>query len=167
MIRFVAEVGGVEVLNRAFNRVDRGIDDFRNFAPGIAREFYAIEEQQFRSEGAAGASGKWAPLSLSYARFKARAFPGAPILQRERSLYESLTSPDAPDSVFRVSQSEIVIGTKSPYARAHQSGGGRLPARPPISFTERDRRRLQKAIQAQLVKLTRDAGFEVKEEKAA
>lgn len=157
---------GVEVLNRAFNRVEQHISDFRSIWPNVAREFYAIEEDQFASEGAHGASGKWAALSPAYSKFKAIAFPGQPILRATTSLYESMTSPNAPDSIFRMTENELTVGTQREGARVHQKGGRNLPARPIIALTESDKRRIQKAIQAGLVQFTRGLGFQV-EEKAA
>jgi hypothetical protein len=100
MIRFVASIQGVEVLDRAFNRVDQEISDFRNFWPGVITTFYDIETQQFHTEGASGASGKWTPLSPAYKLFKEREFPGKTILRREDALYESMTGPDALDSTI-------------------------------------------------------------------
>ncbi len=166
MIRFTAEVLGVETLNRGFNRIEEYISDFRVVFPSVAKEFYSIEQAQFQSQGGKGASGKWAALSPAYAKYKAKAFPGLPILQAERGLYESLTSPDAPDSIFRMTSNELTIGTQREGATAHQRGSGRMPARPPISMTEADKRRIQKAIQSQLVQFTRRAGFEVQEQAA-
>lgn len=163
MLRFSADVLGVEVLNRAFNRIEQVISDMRSIWPNVTKEFYSIEVEQFASEGSKGESGRWAPLKLAYAKYKAQSFPGLPILQRERSLYESLTSPDAPDSIFRAEAQELTIGTRREGATAHQKGTGRMPARPPISLTERDKRRLTKAIQVGLVKFTRQAGFPVQE----
>lgn len=165
-MRFTLRVDGVVVIDRAFNRVDQQASDMRNFAPGIAGVFYAAEERLFQSEGASGASGKWAALSKAYARFKARNFPGKSILKREDTLYESLTNPEAPDAVYRATQDEIVMGTRDPKALAHHRGRGRLPARPVVSLTESDKRLMQKSIQADLVRFTRQQGFHV-EERAA
>lgn len=167
MIHFVGEIQGVEVLNRAFNRIEEHISDFRNIWPRVAQEFYAIEEEQFASEGAHGASGKWAPLSPAYKRWKEIHFPGEPILKLEHFLYPSLTRADAPDSIFRMDAQEMTLGSRTPYATAHQRGTGRMPARPPISLTEADKRRIQKSIQRGLVEFTRRAGFQVDQEKAA
>lgn len=167
MIRFTGEIEGVEVLNRAFNRVEHFISDFRPIWPSVAGEIYAINAEQFESEGAAGRSGRWAALSPAYARFKAIAFPGQPILQAEGHMVESLTDPDAPDAVYQPTQDELIIGTRDPKAIAHHRGAGNLPARPIFSFTEQHKRRMQKAIQGELVEFTRRAGFEVQEERAA
>lgn len=166
MIGFTAEVDGVEVLNRAFNRIDQQVSDFRSLWPEVARTFYAIERAQFASEGGRGASGKWKPLSPAYARWKAIHYPGEPILRLEHPLVESLTSFDGADSVFRPESDQLTIGTKTPYAQAHQRGGGHLPARPPIDFTEQDKRDIQKSIQRGLIQFVRSIGFEV-EERAA
>lgn len=161
MIRFSAEVLGVEVLNRGFNRIDQFISDFRNIWPEVAREFYAIEEEQFESQGARGASGRWAPLSPAYKRWKEIHYPGEPILKLQHPLYESLTRPDGLDSIFRMDAREMTLGSRTPYATAHQRGTGFMPARPPISLTENNKRQIQKAIQRGLVEFTRRAGFQV------
>lgn len=168
MIQFSRTVEGVEVLNRGFNRIQQYISDFRSVWPEVAKTFYAIEEQQFKSEGAHGASGRWAALSPAYAKFKAVAFPGQPILRATAGLYESMTSPDALDSIFRMDAREMTVGTQHEAARAHQKGSSKrkLPARPIISLTQSDKRRMQKAIQAGLVQFTRNLGFQV-DEKAA
>lgn len=167
MIHFRAEVDGIEVLNRAFNRVEQHISDFRPLWPNVAGEIYAINQEQFDSEGGAGASGKWAALSPAYKQWKEIHYPGQPILRLTNALFESLTDPEAPDAVYQPRQDELVIGTRVPYATAHQRGLGHLPARPIFSFSEQQKRRIQKAIQAGLVQFTRQSGFEVREEQAA
>lgn len=166
MIRFTAEVAGAEVLNRSFNRVEEQISDFRFVWPSVAGEIYQITNEQFESEGASGASGKWEGLSAAYAKFKAVEFPGQPILQAEGHMFDSLTDPDAPDAIYRPLKDELIMGSQDPKALAHHRGKGRLPARPIYSFTEAHKRRIQKSIQRQLVELTRRAGFEVHEEAA-
>ena len=166
MIRFRGEIDGDQVLNRAFNRVGQFISDFRPIWPRVADEIYQINQEQFDSEGGKGASGRWAALSPAYKKWKEVNYPGQPILRLTNALYESLTDPEAPDAVYQPSRDELVIGTRVEYATAHQRGG-RMPARPIFSFTEQQKRRMQKAIQVGLVQFTRQAGFEVQEEKAA
>jgi hypothetical protein len=161
VLNFTATVDGVEVLNRGFNRVEAVITDFRSIWPGVAQEFYVIEREQFESEGAVGASGKWAALSPAYKRWKEANYPGQPIMRLENTLFESLTDPEALDAVFRPGKDELVMGSRTPYARRQHR------TRPLISPSEQQKRRLQKAIQRGLVEFTRRAGFEVQEERAA
>jgi phage gpG-like protein len=161
-----ATIDGIETLNRAFNRTEGFVADMRNFAPAISEEFYKAEAEQFDSEGAKGASGKWTPLSKAYAKFKAQRFPGETILRATGHMEASLTSSDALDAVFFASQDEIVLGTKDPKAVAHHRGSGRLPSRPVISLSEAQKRSMSKAIQKELVKFTRRAGFQVEEQAA-
>lgn len=160
MFRFRAEILGEEVFNRAFNRLD-SLSDLRPLWPEVIREFYLIEAEQFDSEGAAGASGKWAPLSDTYAKYKQVAYPDKPILRADDDLFESLTDPEAAGAILQPEQDQLTIGTSVPYAIYHQRGTSRMPARPPISLAEAQKRRLQKAIQAGLVRFVREAGFQV------
>lgn len=167
MIQFVGQVAGVEVLNRAFNRVEEYISDFRSVWPDVATEIYQINVEQFEGEGSAGASGRWAALSPAYKRFKDIQFPGQPILQAEGHMIASLTDPEALDAIYRPEQTTLTIGSRDPKARAHHLGLGNLPARPIFSLSEKQKRQIQKAIQKGLVEFTRRAGFHVEEREAA
>lgn len=160
MIRFTAEISGDVQLDRAFNRVEERISDFRDFWPGVIRAFYEIETEQFQSEGAKGASGPWTPLSPAYKLFKEQEFPGKTILRREDALYESMTGPDALDSILRPERDELVIGSALPYALAQHK------RRPIVSLSEDNKKKIVKSIQQRLVEFTRSVGFQV-EDKAA
>lgn len=148
------------MFDRVFNRLD-SLDDMRPLWPNVIAEFYLIEQEQFDTEGAAGGSGKWPALSEPYKTWKEAHYPGEPILQRDHDLIESLTDPEASGAILRPGQDELVLGTSVPHARIHQRRG-----RPPISFSESQKRRIQKALQQGLVKFVREAGFNV-EERAA
>lgn len=164
MIQLTATVEGEQVFNRAFNRLD-ALSDFRPFWPNVIQEFYLIEAEQFDSEGAAGGE-RWTPLSPLYSEYKEQVYPGQPILQAEGDLRASLTDPEAAGAILQPREDELIIGTSVPYALAHQRGTIRMPRRPPINFSEAQKRRLQKAIQAGLVRFVREAGFDT-EERAA
>jgi phage gpG-like protein len=163
-MRFTGQVDGAQTFDRAFNRLDR-LNDFRPIWPNVIAEFYAIETEQFETEGGAGGQ-RWTPLSPLYSEYKERVFPGQPILQAEGDLRASLTDPEAAGAILQPREDELVIGTSVPYALAHQRGTRHMPRRPPINFSEVQRRRIQKAIQAGLVRFVREAGFAV-EERAA
>jgi len=160
LIKFSAEIQGVEVLNRSFNRIEQYISDFRSVWPAVAKTFYEIEREQFNTEGATGASGKWSALSPAYKKWKEAHFPGQPILQAIHALVSSMTSPDANDSVFRADPMMLTIGTKREGATHHQR------TRPIISLRDDQKRKLQKSLQSGLVQFTRTLGFQV-DEKAA
>lgn len=166
MLNFTAQIDGVTVLDRSFNRIDQHISDFRNIWPTPTSVIYGIFSNAFQTEGASTAAGKWEELSPPYAKRKAIQFPGQPILRATTSLFESLTDPDAPDAIYLPERDQLTIGTKDPKGRAHQRGGGRLPARPIIAFTEQDKRAITKSIQAGLVQFVRGLGFQVDERAA-
>lgn len=166
MIGFSASVDGVEVLSRAFNRVEERITDFRSIWPEVTKVFYRIETEQFESEGGSGASGKWAALSKAYAKYKAVKFPNQTILKATTSLFDSMTNPEAPGAIFRPAPTELTIGTSVPYGVYHQRGTGKMPARKVISLSEENKRAIQKAIQVGLVQFIRRQGFNVLENAA-
>lgn len=147
-------------MDRAFNRVETGISDFRFIWPSVSQEIYAIQREQFGSQGAHGLSGAWAKLSPTYAKWKQIHYPNMPILQATTALMQSMTSPDALDSIFRPEPTQLTMGTKREGARRHQR------TRPMYSFTEADKRRITKAIQLPLVGFIRRQGFHVLENAA-
>lgn len=165
MIRFSFEIDGVPAFDRAFNRIEQELDDLRSIWPAVAKEFYQIEVEQFESEGAAGASGKWAALSPAYARYKAVKFPNQPILRATTSLFDAMTNPDALGAVFKPEKSQLTIGANIDYGTYHQRGRG-VPQRKVISPSESQKRRIQKAIQVGLVQFVRRQGFNVLERAA-
>ncbi|WP_204899555.1 hypothetical protein, partial [Pseudoflavonifractor capillosus] len=73
---------------------------------------------------------------------------------------DSMTSPDALDSIFRADPLMLTIGTQREGARAHQR------TRPIISLREDQKRKLTKSIQAGLVQFTRNLGFDVQDKAA-
>ena len=156
-IRFTASIDGAEIFDRAFSRLD-SLDDMRPLWPNVIAEFYLIEQEQFDTEGAAGATGRWPALSPAYKAWKDVHYPGEPILQREHDLIASLTDPEASGAILRPGEDELIMGTSVPYALVHQRRG-----RPPISFSESQKRRIQKALQRGLVRFVREAGFEARE----
>jgi phage gpG-like protein len=164
MIQLTGTIDGEVTINRAFNRLD-SLSDFRPIWPNVIQEFYLIETEQFESEGAAGGE-RWTPLSPIYSEYKEQVYPGQKILQAECDLRASLTDLEAAGAILQPREDELIIGTSIPYAKAHQRGTSRMPARPPINFSEAQKRRLQKAIQAGMVRFVREAGFDV-EERAA
>jgi len=90
--------------------------------------------KQFDAEGAGPQSGAWAPLSVSYAAWKAAHYPGAPKLVATGTLRAALTGPSA-NALRSVGGDTLSFGTRGvPYASLHQTGTGKMPQRPPFDF---------------------------------
>ena len=167
MTHFRIEVESEVVFDRAFNRLDHAISDFRSIWPEVSGTIYNIFGRAFDTEGTSTAAGKWKELSPAYAKAKAIKFPGQSILRAENTLFESLTDPEAADAIFLPEQDQLTIGSRTPYAVAHQRGSGRMSVRPIISFTETDKRDITKSLQRGLLQFVRSLGLPVEEERAA
>lgn len=149
MIGISVTVDGIETLTRSFNRLDK-IDDWRSIWPNVIGEFHTIESEQFASEGAAGGE-KWQPLKAVHKEFRH-------ILQDSGALHDSLTDSEAFGAIVRPGENELTLGTSVPYGIFHQRGTRRgLPQRKVISLGEQQKRRIQKAVQAGLVRFVREA----------
>jgi phage gpG-like protein len=152
--RFSFEVAGVKEFDRAFNRVGEHISDLRPVWDKIERTFYKIEREQFDSEGSHGRTGKWAAITRPYAKRKAQKYGVQPILRASGKMAKSLTG-NTSDTVLIKEKDEFGIGTRLFYAAFHQTGTNKMPARPPISFSDDDRRTLQKEMQKGLLEIIR------------
>lgn len=101
----------------------------------IADDFYEIERRRF-----AAGMAHWQPLSHAYAlRKAARGRSVVPLVGGD--LEKSLTRKGARWSVRRVTNTALFIGTKDPVTNLHQGGTRRMPARPPVDVTDRDKKR--------------------------
>jgi phage gpG-like protein len=150
--RFTFEVDGVVQFDRAFNRVSEHVQDLTPVWDKVEREFYRIERKQFDSEGAAGRSGKWKPLTRPYAERKAQKYGVKPILRASDRLFSALTSKTG-DTVLEKKPKEFAIGTSLKYPAFHQRGGSKLPRREVISFSDEQRTRLTKEMQKGLLEV--------------
>lgn len=150
-VRIKLSVDNKAEFDRTFIRFDERISDLRPIWPDVRDEFWSIEKEQFASEGRAGGSGPWKPLTKKYAERKIKRYGAKPILVASGRLKASLTGQTA-DTVYEPSEKEVAIGTRVPYAGYHYRGAGKLPERKPISFSESQKRRLSKTIQKGLVR---------------
>ena len=121
-------------------------------------EMRKISKEQFQSEGAAGASGRWPDLDPQYAVRKQQ-LVGAKTIMRFRSrLYRSLTSrANEADPRMGTTSSgfRMWYGTKIPiYPEVHHKGIGPQPERKIIDPSQRQMtrmaRRLEKATRREL-----------------
>lgn len=155
-MKFSIDVTGERELIASFDKIEKGITDFRKEAVWVRvrQEFNRIEKEHFGAEGN-GKSGKWASLSSPYREIKAKKW-GTPILQRTKRLYKSLTQKTG-DSVVEEKDLELTLGTSVPYGGYHQKGTKKMPARPPIDMTEEQAKRLVEPIKKHLRQLAQNA----------
>lgn len=124
-----------------------------------------ITRDHFRSEGARGQSGKWAPLSPKYRAWKARAYPGRRKLTRSgrHDFAGALTGRIPSEHLFDAKPKTLRIGIRQTtetgrIAGYHQGGTRRMPARPILDLTARDHKRFADTIEAVLRRLERFLG---------
>ena len=148
----------------AFEGWAKEVKDWRRAWKDVRSLFQSHERRHFGSEGAT-TGGKFAPLmgrkyfrrdNLSYSEWKARSYPGLPIMQRDRVLYAALVE-GGQGSLFRSGKTKMEIGIKQnaravtavagdyslyKMASAHQTGnpdsnayaGLNKEPRPPVRF---------------------------------
>ncbi len=143
----------------AFERAGDELRDFgRHTFPRLVPVFEDAVRRQFDARGKGPAAGQWKPLSPSYEKWKARAFPGMPLMERTGDLREALTDASSSMAWREWSASEFSFGTAGvPYASYHQTGTGRLPARPVFDFGSDFDSELTSALQLGIVDAMRAA----------
>lgn len=132
-------VFGEPQLKRVLGLIVDGATDLRKAWDEVKEDFIQNEEDQFATQGG-HASGGWRALSPAYAAWKAKRFPGKPILRRTDRLFQSLTRPLHEDFIFISKPDTMTIGTAVPYAVFHGRGTRRMPQRRPVELTEKQKR---------------------------
>lgn len=94
----------------------------------IADDFRAMMARQFATEGWAEGT-PWAERAPSTLR---RRRASTSILYETGALLRSLTEPGAAGHVEELEGYSLTLGSRLPYARYHQTGTRRMPARPLI-----------------------------------
>lgn len=147
-VRLRFDFYGETQIDRTLDGIADRVEDARDAFNAMGDRLAKAEQQQFDSEGAYG-SGGWQPLSPRYAEWKARKYPGKPILERDGLLRESLTQ--RPFGVDVVETKMAVFGSGVEYAPYHQAGGGDLPQRRVIELPDKERREWAKVMQRWLI----------------
>ena len=116
------DLRGVEELR---GRIDAAIRKGKDFSPALKKTgmlMYASIAKNFRMEGR---PERWKPLKrVTIARRRKGPGVGSPkILQDTGRLRQSVTSAHGPNSIYRLSSTQLVLGTNLKYARIHQEGG--------------------------------------------
>lgn len=138
---------GLQAMRLAFERADGHLrDSARHIGPFAFKVFESYAKRQFRGQGIGPNRGKWSELSDGYKKWKARAYPGAPILVRTGRLRSSLTEAGSVDAKRRLLPHGFEYGTRVQYAHYHQLGTIHMVDRPVFDFDERFEKGLRVAV---------------------
>ena len=128
----VLETGGRETV-AGFRQLATKVSDLSAAWPAIRDLFYQFERLAFETEGRSSASGKWAGLTERYSKWKARKYPGRPILQRTSALMSSLTRTGFGSDV-KSGPLWLQVSSDVEYAQYHQRGTRTMRARKPVAL---------------------------------
>jgi len=159
MIRIIGSVEGEVQLDRAIGRLTAGTRDMRVPFEKVGEDFREVEKLQFDAEGYG-----WEELSPAYEATKQQQYPGKTILRRTDRLYNAMTHKQALDNVSTVKPMEAEFGARGVAGQRgswHQLGAGSLPQRKVIDLREQDKRMFTKTVHTYMIRLGREAGFEV------
>jgi phage gpG-like protein len=111
----------------------------KNFASVFEWAKHELEKANAENFALGGLpSGGWAPLSPRYAAWKSVHFPGSPVMVQTGELFRSLTS--LTNSAETITPTSASFGTTVEYAKFHQYGTRKMPARTiifcPIEFAD-------------------------------
>jgi len=148
--RLKIDILGANAFNAALIGLESQVEDMRPVWESIVPVFREIFREQFDSEGSKGASGQWAPLSHPYAEIKAKKWGEQKILHASGKLEAALTGTTS-ETITDIQKKELAFGTSLKYARFHQTGTGRMPARPIVALSDTQTRRISKAVQLSLL----------------
>lgn len=151
--------------SRQIELTARQLAAFEHEARDMFEPLHAIGEDlrtniqaSFGSQGATGATGRWTPLSPTYADWKAKHKPGLPILVGLRPtgpvspgggrnthqtygtsgrMMRALLAPLQDLVTWQISPTRLRYVPDSPYAGYHETGTDKMPARPPVDLTLR------------------------------
>lgn len=147
------DIDGAHELDIALDKSFAVLNDLSKYWPKVAEAFYAIEKEQFETEG--GRVGrKWAPLTRNYQAWKQSHLFGdtGSILRLRGVLRRSLTARGEEGAIYEETPQSLTLGSSVPYALVHQRGSSarHLPPRPPIQLIGTDAKKLRAAFADQI-----------------
>lgn len=114
-----------EKMVRGFSRFEKQMRDLRTPFKEIIKDFYKVEEENFKSEGT---PEPFAPVSDKYSNWKEARFPGQTILRLHDNLFNALTGRTPNDSTkaksdIIMTRRTLYLGVRSPYFLAQEKAG--------------------------------------------
>lgn len=140
MVKLYVEVEGAQEFQRILGKLTGIVQDLTPVWQVVIEKFFDIEEETFDSEG----YGSWPPLSERYAEWKYNHFGSLPLLVLTGEMRHQFTSPSGA-AITRGPQSLRINFTSPSYAKFHQTGTSRMPARPPVILGPQQREALSDA----------------------
>ena len=104
------QVAGGDVLHRQLGRVALDLTDFTQPLRESGEVIYDAIRDEFATQGQTQ-TPKWPALSPRYAAWKARHYPGKPMLRMTDALMRSITGRGAQGAVYELSTHTLTLGT--------------------------------------------------------
>lgn len=125
-IRTKVKVTGTKQVYERMAGMAKRAGDFSSVFRWAQRELEEANRHNFASQGATSGA-PWMPLDNEYARWKLSEYGPLPTLIRTGDLYRDVTFLHGPPN--RIGKHQATFGTNLPYAKFHQSGTWKMPAR--------------------------------------
>ena len=140
MVTFSIRMAGEQAIDSTLDRLTERAQNLTPIWPEVKTRLHEIISDAFEHEGGSTAAGRWAPLSAKYAVWKARNFPGKPILERTGRLRASITG--GPEETVVMAPHRLLLQSQVPYGGFHQMGTAVMPRRAPIGLTSEQGRQI-------------------------
>lgn len=132
--------------------------DFTPMWPLVADRIREITADLFASQGATGAHGEWKPNEKRYRERKEKQWAITEVERASGRLFYSLTG-ETMDSIAEYGPSDMVIGTRTPYALWQQTGTKKMAARRLFDLTQKDVGRIGSLVARWIQNKERRAGY--------
>lgn len=141
---------GAEPFALMLRRWDHNLKDATPaFEAMAAYQTNVVNLRQFNARGTVE-TGKWAPLSPRYGKWKAKVKPGRPLMVFSGDLKQTMTVKGK--GIYIVRSNSMTVGTAIPYAKYHQKGTTHMPARKLIGQPRKaDTREFGKILQRHII----------------
>lgn len=156
-VRMDLEIFGETAISRDLLRFGDRMTDARPAFENILEMMEDDIAELFESEGTSGGTA-WEALSDETLRRKAALNQQPDVLQATRALLDSLTADTHGSGIRQASAQELVFGSslmtddgKYNISELHQKGTENMPARPPLQFSETQKRNYIKELQRYVI----------------
>lgn len=154
MFALTGLVVGEAQVSYGLSRFSENVEDWRPLWDAFMPLWANMEEEQFNTQGARSGT-TWEPLKATYATYKAKVAPGAPILYLTGTMRADIIKPKA----IKAKTSLQLWTTAQGYWKYHQAGTPHMARRPVVQFTESDLEDLRRITHRFLYDSAKKAGL--------